>query len=216
MYVFFQDQGGGRFGHFFMFLGPPKKQGRCVTAWTTFGHKILLSQTAMSLQSLSLVGTLNEFCLLKSCLQSVFSATAKKRTLPRQATVLVLPSSSFSVPLVPPPGPTSCTYRPRHDDGDRRVTGRKRKSFRTRTVQMHHQRRPRPKSSSFLVRLSGGGHVWLSHRRPILLSPRAFFSGPGGGADLAILAHSWVRKKTGVNASPSGQLLDIKYYCPKP
>ena len=100
---FFQDQGGGgRFAHFFMFLGPPKKQGRCVTAWTTFGHKILLSQTAMSLQSLSLVGTLNEFCLLKSCLQSVFSATAKKRTLPRQATVLAVPSSSFTEPLVPP------------------------------------------------------------------------------------------------------------------
>ena len=50
---FFQDRGGCRFRHFFMFLGQPKKQGRCVTAWTTFGHKILLSQTVMSLQSLS-------------------------------------------------------------------------------------------------------------------------------------------------------------------
>ena len=103
---FFRTRGGGRFAHFFMFLGPPKKQGRCVTAWTTFGHKILLSQTAMSLQSLSLVGTLNEFCLLKSCLQSVFSATAKKCTLPRQATVLAPPSFVFgggSPPLGPRP-----------------------------------------------------------------------------------------------------------------
>ena len=53
MDVFFRTGGGCRFRHFFMFLGQPKKQGRCVTAWTTFGHKILLSQTAMSLQSLS-------------------------------------------------------------------------------------------------------------------------------------------------------------------
>ena len=42
-----------RLGDFFMSLGQPKKQGRCVTPWTTFGHKILLYQTVMSLQSLS-------------------------------------------------------------------------------------------------------------------------------------------------------------------
>ena len=50
---FFRTGGGCRFWSFFMSLGQPKKQGRCVMAWTTFGHKILLSQTVMSLQSLS-------------------------------------------------------------------------------------------------------------------------------------------------------------------
>ena len=123
-----------------------------------------------------------------------FQRPLKNVLCPARRPFLSSPAAVSRYPSYPP-GPTSCTYRPRHDDGDRRVTGRKRKSFRTRTVQMHHQRRPRPKSSSFLVRLSGGGHVWLSHRRPILLSPRAFFQDQGGGADLAILAHSWVSKK---------------------
>ena len=45
--------GGGYFGHFGGFLGQQKIRGERVTLWTTFGHKILLSQTVMSLQSLS-------------------------------------------------------------------------------------------------------------------------------------------------------------------
>ena len=115
-----------------------------------------------------------------------------------------------SVPRDPsynPPCTPSCTSEARDADGVNRANGEKYKSDRTWTVHMWHRERPRPIETSFRA----GRVAQLTCRRqtagqfggpkPRFFRKRVF----GGGGVLAILADSWVGKKTGVTASCHGQ-----------
>ena len=93
--------------------------------------------------------------------------------------ILSFPTAVPRYPSYPPPGPTSCTSGPSDDDGDNRANGRKRTSYRTRTVQMHYQDRPGPKTSSF--------HGELTVSAPAPQAPALFRGefGPTCGAPTA-------------------------------
>ena len=60
-----------------------------------------------------------------------------------------------------------CTCGPRQGDGANRANGRKRKSYRARTVQVHHQGRPGPSAMSFQAGTTNVRHVSLSNSTPI-------------------------------------------------
>ena len=101
-----------------------------------------------------------------------------------------------------------CTCGPRQGDGANRANGRKRKSYRARTVQVHHQGRPGPSAMSFQAGTTNVRHVSLSNSTPIgSVQPRFFRKRVfGGWGVLAIFAYSWVREKSGVNESCPGQV----------
>ena len=111
-------------------------------------------------------------------------------------------------PSYPPPCSPSCTSEARDADGVNRANGEKYKSDRTWTVHMWHRERPRPIETSFCA----GRVAQLTSRRrtagPVGWPKARFFQETcflRGGGILAILADSWVGKKTGVTASCHGQ-----------
>ena len=122
------------------------------------------------------------------------------------------PPPAFVFGGVPPPGPTSCTCRPRHEDGARRAKYLKRESFRTSTVQMHHQDRRGTKIPSVLFEFVIADHVWLSLRRPVCSVQRRFFRKRvflgGGGTPLprgACPVHHRRAKDGGTNRENSNK-----------
>ena len=131
--------------------------------------------------------------------------------------ILSFPTAVPRYPSYPPPAPrpghpgrAMTTVTTARTAGNAQVIGRGRDRCTIRTVRV--RRLPRFMANSPFRRRR------RRRRRcsGASLAVRAARQGGGGGCHLAILAYSWVAKKTGVLPSCPGQLLDIKYYCPKP